>query len=308
MRVRSLSFIGIILFLILLFKLQPTNVVRIILEANITYFIASLLVFPVLFLVAGLKWKIIVDAHGLNCSFRRTLIASIVGYTAGVLTPGRLGDFVKALYLKPLGKAVSTVFVEKVLSVISVLLIALVCTPTALKVRFELTIVLLTGIIASSILLFLIGKRDRHELEFFFKFIPESMRGSLKNAFDEFLEGLFIANEKKLLLLMAFLLSILHWVLGSLQVYLLASSLGVNVGFISILAMVCLAVALSFLPVSIFGIGTRDVTYVLFLTQLGIDAVRALSLSILAMFLYVSTVPLGITLWYLYPPSFKNIH
>ena len=79
MRVKNLGFIGIILFIILLLRLQPANVVQIILKANVYYFVMAFLIFPAIFLISGLRWMIIASALGLNCSFRKAVLASFIG-------------------------------------------------------------------------------------------------------------------------------------------------------------------------------------------------------------------------------------
>ncbi len=71
------------------------------------------------------KWLLVVEEKN-RISLKNAVIARIAGFSAGVVTPGRAGDFLRAKFLKVrLGKSLLTVFVDRINDVLVLFLLGI---------------------------------------------------------------------------------------------------------------------------------------------------------------------------------------
>jgi uncharacterized protein (TIRG00374 family) len=82
-------------------------------------------------------------------------------------------------------------------------------------------------------------------------------------------------------------LSVINWLCLFLRNYLYARALGINVSFIYFLFIWPIIFLITLLPISIIGIGVRDVALIFFFFFLGIDKEHAVSLSVLEIILFL---------------------
>ena len=63
-------------------------------------FIAALLFIPLMIAVKAMRWRLLLQAQGVEYPLGKCIEVYSIGIFWGIVTPGRLGDFVKVLYLK----------------------------------------------------------------------------------------------------------------------------------------------------------------------------------------------------------------
>lgn len=115
---KFLPLIGVVLFIYIIWSVGPFKILENFETANPVYFLlAIILIIPVV-LVKAFKWKLLVWSYRIDYALKDCISAWLIGFFIGLITPGRIGDFAKALYLKEsrnisLGKSLVTVFFDR---------------------------------------------------------------------------------------------------------------------------------------------------------------------------------------------------
>ena len=115
----------------------------------------------------------------------------------------------------------------------------------------------------------------------------------------------FLSNLKKIKLSFSQLILILFYTACSLIIgyglfYYLAISLDINIYIIELLAISILVSFIQLLPISILGIGTRDITLIYFFHLNGLSTEMAVSLSFLVLFANIAATTPGLILFLSY--------
>ncbi|MDO8537782.1 MAG: flippase-like domain-containing protein [archaeon] len=92
--------IGLIIFAVLLLSVDLNKVLSHLLEANLFFVLLAILTVFIVTIVKGIKWKLIINAQNLNFSLIDCIKVFCIGFVLGIITPGRIGDFSRAAYLK----------------------------------------------------------------------------------------------------------------------------------------------------------------------------------------------------------------
>ncbi len=285
-------FIGIVLFVYLLIKLDINEIFKQLLGANKIYLITALiLVFFYLFFQT-LKWHALAKKQKIPVLFHESFRINLISDFYGLITPGRLGSIIRAEYLKKysnIGKGLSNFVVDKVLSVISLLFMVLLFGFIILKEKLDWVngLTLIYGILAFFLLIgvflfFYNRERSKSLLRIVYrKLIPQKIKEKAKGTFDSFYEDL----PKKGPLLGIFVLNLLSWIVSYTVVYFVALSLGINIKFIYFIGIYPIATLVAQIPITISGFGTREATLIALFSLFGIEAVKIFSMSITALFI-----------------------
>ncbi|MCL4492541.1 MAG: flippase-like domain-containing protein [Nitrospirae bacterium] len=89
-----------------------------------------------------------------------------------------------------------------------------------------------------------------------------------------------IYSSKRGALIRAFSYSLVIQVLGIIAIYILSNGLSLDISFLSLLIFVPIIILVSFLPLSISGIGLREGAFVLLLGSVGVSPKMSMTLSI----------------------------
>ena len=194
------AIIGIIFFLYIIFRVGITKIVDVFYTINVTYLIPLLLITPVIIILKGLKWNMIIKAHDLNYPLKDSCLVFIIGVAVGIITPARMGDFIKAIYLnekvKSFGRSVSTVIVDRISDITILLTIGILSVLSftawfgmeviSLNVALGFTLIFLFGV-------FILTKKGFIETllrPLFHRFIPTKYKSRVNVSFHDFYDGL----------------------------------------------------------------------------------------------------------------------
>ena len=235
----------------------------------------------------------------------------------GFMTPGRLGEFVKALHVSndynvKIGLAFSSVLADRLFD----LSVLVVFTTVALVSLLPAQSFLYLWISIMGLVLFL------GALLIFFLLQDDCFKWMLKlgkhigfmekNAFNEagWLEQLRNGLKELTLyhLIISGLLTATAYTVFFLQCYLLALAVGIGADFLTVTCAVAVGSFVTLIPVSISGIGTREAAIVAYLGTYEVPAEVALSFSLLVFttFYLVGGV-FGAVAWWLKPVSFNSL-
>ncbi len=310
----------LLLFFLWRLNLSPTQIWDDLRQANLGLVgLAIILVFPFIALKAW-RWRMILHDLGIKLGFGPAFRLYSVGLAAGSFTPGQAGDAIKAWYLRDmgysLGLALLSIVLDRLFDVAVLLLLAaggLLFLGSEFAGELPAILVLLGGTLTATLALALPPIRQRL-MGFALKKVGSNNQVSSINS--EFNQpetgnqksetGNFLTdnrqpttdNLKLSTLLTVFGATLLGSGLALFRIWLLALALGLNLNPLQVVAVSSLATVVSLIPISVGGIGARDMTLVGILSQIGYAREKAISLSTLILMLNLVNLIVGYAIWF----------
>ena len=244
-------------------------------------------------IAAGLntwKWQILLGGLDIKISYHRLFYLFLVGFFFNNLLLSGTGDLQRVYALsKKIGqtqKVLTSVLLERWTGAVCLLLWVCVSLAFAVPVFPKLGW-LLGGCIALFILGFLfLPLLDRLvKLKFFSKF------AGLKKFLDQMPETSGFYKRPALwyalgiALIAPFIMILLHYILGR--------GVGIKLPFIDYLRFIPTIMAISYLPISVNGLGVQESGFYVFFTMMNIKGTESLSLSILSHLAKIAVAVLG---------------
>jgi len=299
--------IGVFMFVYILYKVDMKNVISLLVGAQYAILAIALALTFGFVVLKALRWKCLLAMQGIDYEVKDCFLAYLASMYVGLVTPGRLGDFVKVIYLKTdknvtLGRGFSSVVADRLFDLL--ILIAMAFSGVlAFALTRNMLIVILSWILVFmvTVFVFLNERFGRPMVRALFRvFMPKKMGSGLEAQFEDFYSG--IGQLKKLAIFVPLLLSVLTYLVLYIQCYLIANALDISITLLNIAFCISAANLISLLPISISGIGTRDATLIAMFSRLHLSRESALSFSI--MFLFVSNISacvMGAIAWFRKP-------
>ena len=127
-------------------------------------------------------------------------------------------------------------------------------------------------------LIFLKKERTKFLLGFVYrKLVSNKYRDQAKMTFDNFYENV----PRKRYLAFLFVLSVISWTLIYIIFYFIGLSLGIQLSFIYYLAILPIGTLIAMLPISISGLGTRELALISLFGLFNVEATKVFSMSII---------------------------
>ena len=256
-----------------------------------------------------MRWQLLMKAQDIEYSLKDSTIMYAAALYIGALTPGRIGDFIKVLYLKgdnyQFGKSFATVLQDRLFDLVSLLLLGYAGMLLFIA-YFERTILILSSILMGTLLLilFFLYKKDISMgiLEYISShFIPEGYRENVKTGFSDLCNGFKTLNTN--LWALATFLTAFAWLIYFLIMYLLALSIDINIPFLYLATCVSISAVITLIPISISGIGTRDATLIILFSYLGLSKESAIAFSVMILIMFAFNGLIGLIAWLKRPIS-----
>jgi|GEM_PF-639542 len=275
-----------VLAVILLFVDLPSVVVHFSRIRFQPFLLAALLVLPV-YLLKSLRWKTLLWIQGVRFGAGQALLSYLAANFIAFITPGRIGEVVKALYVREatgerISRVIPTVVADRIFDVYLLLLVSLggfVSFSLAGSGLLWAVILTAAGVIGFTVLLFV--KAVAMSITAFFLRLNflQKYRERVMEAVEEYFRSARLLLDRRLGI--GLLLTLAAYLALFLAAHLLAVSARLDLNFWQVTFMLSVANTLSFLPISISGIGTRDAFLVLFFIRIGRSAESALVFSAL---------------------------
>lgn len=298
--------IGIVLFIIILSRVNLEEIFQNIKEINPFYLILAILInFPML-INKTLCWNYLKRRQGIKYKLKDSFLMYYSGLFIGILTPGRLGEITKALYLKKDGYSMGKSLVSAILDRFTdfvFLLVFLFIGSLFLVTGFQKQIfIIVLGIIIVIILFIIflkIGLIKWLLNKIFQIFIPEKYQKSWQINFQDFINDLKIYKLKEYLII--FIITTLSWVFYYSQMYILAKGTNLNIPFLYLAVSVTIAGFVTLIPVSISGIGTRDAALIFLFSPFLIPKEQVIIFSALILLMTLFAALIGFICWLIKP-------
>lgn len=218
---------------------------------------------------ASWRWKLLLPDR---FTFRKLFSLYMIGAFFSSFLPGVIGgDVVKAYYLnkdaKKLSLTLASVFMDRYLGYVSLMLIGMLSYPFALQFfgesvyRWVMPVIFVAFVIGSVLFFGLrLGKRFKTVSEFYEYFV--------------------LLKTKKDVIAKAIVISLGVQAAGLVAVAVLASAMGEKIPVLMLLVLLPIIITITSLPISISGLGVREGSFVVLLGLIGIRPAVATSLSL----------------------------
>lgn len=282
---------GLIILVIIFTKIDFKKLASCFSQINLIMFmLVNFITLPALF-IKSFRWRYILKIQGVDYSVTSSFLSYLGGVCAGIITPGRAGEAMRAVYLRqdkrvPLSQGLASVFVDRIfdLSVLLIFSAAGLCflhrpDLSSTRIVFIYLVVLVLLVIVFSRRSILYSFLKKIYLSVFSGLGARVLADNLRR---------FIACIKDTLasrkIYVVFFLTALAYTFYFVQCCLLARIAHINTNWITVIFFVSISSLLAMLPVTILGLGTREASLVFLFSLVGVKSEVALTYSFLLFF------------------------
>ena|SRR3989344_549051 len=312
---KFLPILGIALFLWILKGLGREgmmNILSILKNANLPLFISAAAFGFFVMLIKAWKWQLIVHSVKLKFSLWESYIAWLIGFGASIVTPGRVGDFYRVVYVRrannkaSLGVCLSTVFFDRLIDIFIMVMFAglgILYLIFNYQIPSAVKYLVFAGVLGGLLFVFLFRE---NVVSIFLRpmfniFIPDRHKENVRKNFKVFFTLLRQMLSDRPRLAKILVVSIIGWMLSFVQTFVFAVCLGIDVSYPFIMAITPIINMVEIVPISFSGIGTRDAVLIYFFSLVSLSSSAAVSYSFMILsFSYLSAM-IGLLLWWRYP-------
>jgi len=216
-----------------------------------------------------------------------------IGYFYGFITPGGFGAYLCAIYLKmkartPLRNASRNIITYNTIDYITIFMLRgnwRVVPSRTIPVSFPAYLLLLFGM-SFSLFFYL---RQKHQ-----KSLPEaSAHTNLRIHYNSMLRILSNRSTKtspaSKSLILPFLVSFLSWVVFYTVLYFIAGLFDIHIPYVTFIFMLAITSSIAIIPISVYGLGTRDAVLVALFSFYDIPPENSISFTLFWFTLFLIT-------------------
>ncbi|MBN1349331.1 flippase-like domain-containing protein [candidate division KSB1 bacterium] len=281
--------IAALLLFVLVRNIQLQTIREALFKADFLFIASAVLLLIPNFFIQGLKWHYLLKLSKPAATYVEALKSLLAGFALGFVTPGRVGEFGRAIFVKDSNRlqVVGLTMIDKLFSMLIILMLGAfaiffffgIWMHSKLTPVFAL-VSLAASLITSLIVLFPDGMKKAG-----FKILP---RLPFTEKIELILSGLNGFHRNQALFLLA--LNFLFYAIYLTQFYLLLSAFDVFSPVEGYIILSSTIFAKSLLPISFGDLGIRESAAVYFVTHIGGEESTAFNASIL-MFLINIVLP-----------------
>ncbi|WP_298405405.1 lysylphosphatidylglycerol synthase transmembrane domain-containing protein [uncultured Chloroflexus sp.] len=275
-------------------------------SAEIVPIIWSLALLPPFIILKSWRWIQILRAMNLSLDLPTACALYTVGIFYGAMTPGQAGDLLKAIYLRDRGQPVAPALLSVVLDRLCDLIImsalgtigvfALGRLLPSRELQQAIVIAMGIGLVTVTVLLTARGPRS-----WLLTVVLPRIAPRLRSRLDQWNEQMHSLTFTPSLIATVSAATIASVLFTFLRLWLLYLALGLNaVPLLVVIGSSALISVLQALPISIGGVGVRDVVLVATLAAYGYAQEQALTLAALFLLINVEHIIVGfiVSLWF----------
>lgn len=299
--------IGIGVFVLILLKIDLGEALRVLTTVNPLLVILSLALQAIALVVATFRWRLIMRRLGIRIPFSRSLVHQLIGTAAALVTPGQFGEFVKVLYHRGLGfpapESLLSVLADRAYDLLMLLLFGFVALAVLFGVPPTLTVIIAAGGSFALVAGFLLARNREGSA----RWVATALTKISPKAYKEIVHrnahrlAQRVGEFKPAFLITCGLLSVVNYAFLLLRVYSLVLALHMDVPFWYFAMVVPLLRLVGLIPISVSGIGTRDITAIYLFAQVGVPEESSLILSMLSLLTLQFQALIGLLAWWRYP-------
>lgn len=252
------------------------------------------------------RWDVILRARDIRYPRRRAWAAFMTSLYVGLLTPGRVGDVLRAQYLRhdlgvPYAEGIASVVVDRLCDLyVLAAFVAVGVVRYAPVLAGSLAVVTWAGVLLTvlgPLVLLVPGVAERALGRVFARLSPDDQGAG----FARFLAAVRANVGRPLLLTIP--LTVVTFGINYVQGWLIAHAMGLPMSFLDATCLLSIASLLGLLPISVSGVGVRELFFSLAFPMLGFDPTAGVVFGLLVFFvIYLVIVGIGFVSWQISPP------
>jgi hypothetical protein len=296
----------VLLVLVLVRMKDPGALLHAVASASLWPLLVAVLLNVVNIHLKVIRWDVILRTRGIVYPRRRAWSAFMTSLYVGLLTPGRVGDVLRAQYLRhdldvPYAEGVASVVVDRLCDLyVLAAFVAVGVVRYAPVLVGGLAVITWAGVAATvlgPLVLLVPGVAEAVLGRAFARFIPAGEG----QGFPRFLEAVRASVGRPLLLTLP--LTVLTFAINYLQGWLIAHAIGLPMTFFDATCLLAIASLLGLLPISVSGVGVRELFFALAFPMLGFTPEAGVGFGLLVFFvIYLVIVLVGFVSWQIAPP------
>lgn len=290
--------LGLAIFVVIVTRVDWHGFVGIFARAHMRLLYAAVILIIPLIWIKALRWRLLLSWQGYHISVWDSFLYYSSSVSLGAITPGRIGEFSKVLYLKKAGistlsQGLSSVLVDRFFDLFILVMVALFGMLWLEPWIGAKNIALFgfAGIVTVLILLVTVDDFKRFVgWASYQRIVEPRLPVFFKEGIGQFTDALRALYRWRLW--QAGVLTLLAHALFFYQCFLIAQAINLPISFVTLTAIMAMTNLLILLPVSVAGIGTREVALLFLLGPMGIGLELILVYSI-AVFV-VTSIAIGL--------------
>lgn len=275
----ALKLLASIAVIAALFHLAGTEkIIQSLAVFNLFYALPVLLIFLIVLLISAYNVRILYDTHA-ALNEKDFLHNYLYSWAIGSIFPGKIGDFSLAYMVKDkvrVGESTAIILLDKLVTLLVLTVFGSLSIFLFFRGNDAMNAVLLLAAIWLAGILIVLTSRGRNVLKMLMpKKVLESFAG-FSSTMNSFL------SEGKMRLCLNLTLTLAKLLLQSTAFVLLFMGLGIQTGIVEIMLITSAATLLSFLPITMGGLGLREGAFAFLALQAGIPLKHSVSASIIS--------------------------
>jgi uncharacterized membrane protein YbhN (UPF0104 family) len=252
------------------------------------------------------RWQAILRVRGIRYGTGRAWLAFLTSLYLGMLTPGRVGDVLRAQYLRrdldvPYAEGIASVVVDRICDLyVLVVFVAVGGVRYAPVLAGGLAWVTWIGVAVTALgplALLVPGVAEAVLGRAFARLSPEAGAAGLAR----FLEAVRAQVGRPLLFTLP--VTVATFAVNYAQGWLIAHAIGLPMTLVDATCLLAIASLLSLLPISVSGMGVRELFFSLAFPMLGFTPADGVTFGLLVFFvIYLVIVAIGFVGWQIAPP------
>lgn len=296
---------GVIILTALLSRLNIKEILCQLSQINLGYYISGLILFIPILVFKSIRWGYLLEKQAIHISKNESMRFYASGMFIGAVTPGRVGEIIRVLYIKNKGysaaKALFSVFVDRLVDILFLICIGYIGVVFFLSVFAKhigiISLVFFT-IIAFIVICVLIRGKLKGLLAWLIHYLlPVKNKESIMANMQIFMESFKNVGFKSWTFVI--LITLASWFCYYLEMFIFAKALRLDISLLYISAIVSTTALIALIPITIAGIGTRDAALVLLFSQVGLPKESAIAFSGLVLLMMVINTCICSVGWFL---------
>lgn len=290
--------ISIVLLNFLFRQVERKAIFEAIRAANPRLLLLSFLIFGLVYIISLYRWEMLLKAVHVHLSIKRIIISFCGGVFFNLFLPSTIGgDLVRsfdlASHTKKPKEIIATVLLDRLSGYAGLVIVAIFALIFGYKLIQDKIVIFVVCAI-TIILIFILSLIFNNFLFAKVNRLLHSPAGNrLMIAIKDTHQEMYYFRHHKRIILSNLIYSILIQINLPLSFYIISLALGIKADIIYFFIFIPLIGAITFLPVSIGGLGLRDATTIYFFSKIGMAKDLAFAMSIMSFFFILIIGALG---------------
>jgi hypothetical protein len=281
---KLLPIVGILLLIYVLWRFNVEKILAVLSTIDPFYAALCFLSMPLWLLVINIEWQLILKQQHIHVSFTYSLKNSFIGYFYGFITPGGFGNYLRALYLKqesntPLPKCISNIVTFNTLDLITLFVFGSI-GGMFLMGQYPYLFILSLLLLFSITMIFVFFLRQKKSKQLFEKLLKTQIFQTIQGFSDDPLETFYEDLPSLKSLRLPFLVSFFSWFVFFSELYFIAQLFSIHVPYPTLFFIFAITATFAAIPVSLYGLGTRDAALVALLSVYNVSPENCISFTL----------------------------